>query len=78
MKVVSMKGPVSGKADVQISNTVRCYWHTWPTRLPHFVVRDYIICGYVKSELLETRPANINDLKQRNHEDIQGIPREML
>lgn len=73
-----MKGPVSGKAYVQILSTARCYWHTWPARLPHLVVRDYILCGYVKSEVRETRTANINYFKQRNLEDIQGIPREML
>jgi len=73
-----MKGPVSGKADVQISNTARYYWHTWPARLPHFVIRAYILYDYVKSEVRESRPANINYIKQRNHEDIQGIPREML
>lgn len=73
--VASMKEPFSGKAGFQISNTVRCFWHTWPARSPDFVVQDCVIWGYVIIEAWAGRPTNINYLKQRIHEGINGIPK---
>ena len=51
---------------------------TWPARSPDLAVPDYFLWGYVKSKVYETRPANIDDLKQRIRECTQGIPKEML
>jgi len=36
-------------------------------------VRDYLLCGYVQSGAYETRPANIDGVKQRIR-----FPKEML
>ena len=51
---------------------------TWPARSPDLAVADHFLCGYVKSKVYETRPANAADLKQRVLECIQGIPKEMV
>jgi hypothetical protein len=34
--------------------------------------------GYLKSKVYDTRPANLDDLKTRIHEEIENIPVEML
>jgi hypothetical protein len=49
-----------------------------PTHSPDLAVPDYFLCGYVKSKVYETRPANTDDLKEQILECIQGIPKEML
>jgi hypothetical protein len=38
---------------------------TRPARSPELVVSYFFFWGYVKSEVYETRRANITDLKQR-------------
>jgi hypothetical protein len=47
---------------------------TWPARSPCRAVPGYFLWGYVKSKTYKTFPANIDDLKQRILECIQGIP----
>lgn len=37
---------------------------TWPARSPGRAVQGYFLWGYVKSKAYQTRPANIDDLKQ--------------
>jgi hypothetical protein len=39
----------------------------------NLAVQGYLLCGYVKSKIYETRPVNISDLKQRIR-----IPKEMI
>jgi len=51
---------------------------TWPARSPDLPIPDHILCGYVKSKVYETRPANIDNSKQRIRECIQGVFKEML
>jgi hypothetical protein len=51
---------------------------TWPARSPDLPIPDHILCGYVKSKVYETRPANIDNPKQRIRDCIQGIFKEML
>jgi len=36
---------------------------TWPTCSLDRAVPVYVLCGYVKNKVYETRPANIADLK---------------
>jgi hypothetical protein len=50
----------------------------WPAHSPDLLAPDYFLWGYVKSKVYETRPANIDDLKQRIQECLQGIPNAML
>ena len=38
---------------------------TWPARSPDFAVPDYFFWGCVKSKVYESRPVNIDDVKQR-------------
>jgi len=49
-----------------------------PARSPDLAVPDYFLWGYEKSKVYETRPANIENLKQRIVDCIQGIRKEML
>jgi hypothetical protein len=50
----------------------------WATYLPDIFTPDYFLWSYVKSKVYETCPSNIDDLKQRILERIQGIPNEVL
>jgi hypothetical protein len=50
----------------------------WPTRSPDLSAPDYFLWGYVKSKVYKTHSANIDDLKQRIRECLQGIPNAML
>jgi hypothetical protein len=49
-----------------------------PSFWPDLAEPHYFLTVYVKSNIYETRPANIDDLKQGIRESIQGIPEEML
>lgn len=49
-----------------------------PTSLPDLAVPDYFLWDYVKNKVYETRPANIDDLKQQILECVQGIPKALL
>lgn len=51
---------------------------TWPTHLPYLAEPDCFFWSYIKSKVYETSPANINGLKQRIQEFIQGFPKKML
>jgi hypothetical protein len=50
----------------------------WPTCSPDLSAPNSLLWGYVKSMVYETRPANIDDLKQRIRECLQGILDAML
>lgn len=49
-----------------------------PAFSPHFVVSDYLLWGYVKSKVYETRAANTDDLKRRIRESVEEFPKDML
>ena len=49
----------------------------WTTRSPDLAVPNYFLWGYIKSKVHETRPANIDDLKQQILECIEGIHKAM-
>jgi hypothetical protein len=51
---------------------------TWPTRSPDPVVPDYFLWGYTESNIYETRPANIDNQKQRIREYFKGFSKEIL
>jgi len=69
-----------GKSSGQLSQTLisRFGDTTCPARSLGRAVPGYFLWGYVKSKAYETFPANIDDLKQRILECIQGISQEML
>jgi hypothetical protein len=50
----------------------------WPARSPDLAVPDYLLWGYVESKVYKTHSANIDYIKQRILECIQGIRKEML
>lgn len=52
--------------------------HYLASRSPDLPIPDHILCSYVKSKVYETRPANIDNPKQRIRDCIQGIFKEML
>jgi hypothetical protein len=57
-------------AAVELFIKTVCYSYTgwFPTAESDVAVPDYFLLGYVKTKVYETRPANIDDLKQRIRE----------
>lgn len=50
----------------------------WPPRSPHLSPLGYFYWGFLKSKVYETKPANINELKERTINVSNSITREML
>ena len=70
MKAVNALFPnrvVSGNGDI-----------TWPPRSPNLNPYDYFLWGYLKTEVFETKPRTIADLKQRFQDEVAAITVEML
>jgi hypothetical protein len=70
---VSTKKPLSELAGFQISKRLPVLLARLAHGSPSFAVQDYLLCAYVQSRAYETRPANIDDVKQRIR-----FPKEML
>jgi len=45
---------------------------TWPARSPDFAEPDYFLWGCVESKAYETRPVNVDDVKQRILERVNN------
>jgi hypothetical protein len=50
----------------------------WPARSPDLSPLDYFFWGYLKDKVYQTKPNDINDLKQRILHEAAEIPPEML
>ena len=70
---VSTKAPLSELAGFQISKRRQVLLARLARRSLSLAIQDYLLCGYVQSSAFETRPANIDDVKQRIR-----FPKEML
>jgi hypothetical protein len=64
---------VSELAGFQISKRRPVILARLTRRSLSLAVQDYLLCGYVQSSAYETRPANIDDVKQQIR-----FPKEML
>ena len=62
---VSTQAPLSEFAGFQISKFRQVLLARLARRSLSLAVQDYLLCGYVQSSAYETRPANIDDVKQR-------------
>lgn len=51
---------------------------TWPSRSPDLSVCDFFLWGYLKHKVYQTKPRNLNALKERITEEIQAITQPML
>ena len=51
---------------------------SWPPRSPDLSICDFFLWGYLKNWVYTTRPRTLDELKQRIHDKIRGIPAEML
>jgi len=70
---VSTKKPLSELAGFQISKRRPVLLARLARRSLSLAVQDYLLCADVQSSAYETRPANIDDVKQRIR-----FPKEML
>jgi len=70
---VSTKAPLNELAGFQISKHRQVLLVRLARRSLGLAVQDYLLCGYVQGSAFETRPANIDDVKQRIR-----FPKEML
>lgn len=70
---VSKKAPLSELAGFQSSKRRQVLLVRLARHSLSLAVQDYLLCGYVQSRAFETRPANIDDVKQRIR-----FPKEML
>ena len=50
---------------------------SWPPRSPDLTPCDYFLWGYLKTQVFETKPRTIADLKQRIQDEVAAIPVEM-
>jgi len=50
----------------------------WPPHSPNLTPCDYFLWGYLKTEVFETKPRTMADLKQRIQDEVAAIPVEML
>ena len=58
---------------------ISCYVEiSWPARLPDLSVCALFLLGFLVSEVLEIRPAEIHNLKQEISDEINAIPPAML
>jgi hypothetical protein len=51
---------------------------TWPARFPDVAVPGCFLWGCVRNKVHGTNPANIDDLKERIRDCLQGIPKDKL
>jgi hypothetical protein len=49
----------------------------WPVRSPDLSTCDYILWGYLQSNIFISKPRTIEKLKQRMKEEIAAIPEQM-
>ena len=52
--------------------------HEWPPRSPDLTPLDFFVCGYLKSKVFLTQPANLADLHQRITMEADQIPQDMI
>jgi hypothetical protein len=58
---------------------ISCYGEIfWPGRLPDLSVCVLFLLGFLESEVLEIRPAEIHNIKQGISDEINAIPPAML
>ena len=50
----------------------------WPARSPDLTPLDYFLWGYLKDRVYRTKPANIEELKQRIRDEITAIEQDMI
>ncbi|XP_050307511.1 uncharacterized protein LOC126744196 [Anthonomus grandis grandis] len=50
----------------------------WPPRSPDMSPLDYFLWGYFKNKVYATKPANLEDLRQRIINMMQAIPNDMI
>ena len=50
----------------------------WPARSPHLSACDLFLWSYLKFKVFQSRPRDLNELRQRIIEEIQAILQVML
>jgi hypothetical protein len=50
----------------------------WPPRSPDLTPPDFFLWGYLKDQVFERRPENINQLKEFIIEEFDNIPQDMI